>query len=67
MSLWLTEDELVELTGYKTKSRQRVALAEMHVKFRSRPSDGFPLVERCLFENLTPTHKKREPHWDALS
>jgi len=65
MSLWLTEDELFELTGYKTKTRQKKALAEMNVKFRSRPLDGFPLVERCQFENnLTAPTRRREPRFD---
>lgn len=67
MSLWLTEEELFELTGYKTRARQRAALATMSVKFRSRPSDGYPLVERSQFETLTSTPKRREPRWDHLS
>jgi hypothetical protein len=50
MGLWLTEEELVELTGYKTSRRQKLALAEMALIFRSRPADGFPLVDRWQFE-----------------
>jgi hypothetical protein len=61
MSLWLTEDELIELTGYKRQSLQIKALASMGVKFRSREKDGFPLVERAQFEHLTLSARRREP------
>lgn len=68
MSLWLTREELVELTGYKTKSRWRKALSDMNVSFRSRPLDGFPLVPRSQFESaLTGPAKRREPRWDLLT
>ena len=50
MSLWLSKEELIELTGYKTASRQKLALAKMGLQFRSRPLDGFPLVDRWQFE-----------------
>ena len=69
MTLFLTPEELEELTGYKTSSRQRLALAEMGVAFRSRPYDGFPLVERYQFETgtkLTPAKRRREPNLDFL-
>jgi hypothetical protein len=64
MSLWLTDDELETLTGYKRRSLQRRALSEMGVKFRSRPADGFPLVERGQFDKPV-TKPRREPNWDA--
>lgn len=67
MSLWLTEDELVQLTGYKTKRKQREALGQLRVVFRVRPQDGFPLVDRSQFEShpvLTRTHRRREPRLD---
>jgi len=69
VSLWLTPEELVELTGYKTSRRQKLALGAMGVVFRSRAADGFPLVSRSLFEThtvLTPPRKRREPKWEAL-
>jgi hypothetical protein len=50
MSLWLTKEELIELTGYKLSKRQKLALADMAIPFRSRSADGFPLVERAQFE-----------------
>ncbi len=66
MSLWLTDDELIELTGYRQVAKQRQALAELRVQFRSRPADGFPLVARALFTTIEgkPT-KRAEPNFGA--
>lgn len=52
MSLWLTEDELIELTGKKQHAKQIEVLASFapKVKFRVRPEDSFPLVDRWQFE-----------------
>jgi hypothetical protein len=66
MSLWLTEDELIELTGYRQVTKQRQALAELRVQFRSRPADGFPLVARALFTSTdTKPTKRLEPNFGA--
>jgi len=60
--MWLNNDELKELTGYSQRDKQRRALAELGVKFRTRPADGFPLVDRSQFEHTAPgTRPKREP------
>jgi hypothetical protein len=71
MSLWLTREELVELTGFKTGRRQKQALAEMGLAFRSRPADGFPLVDRWQFEGevIRPHVGKRHPgpNWNAIA
>ena len=71
MSLWLSKEELVELTGYKRAGRQKLALGQMGLKFRSRPLDGFPLVDRWQFEGetLTPRVKmwRQEPNWDGIN
>lgn len=58
MSLWLTEKELQELTGKKHRSKQIEVLAELRppVKFRVRPEDSFPLVDRWQFQR--PDHQK---------
>jgi hypothetical protein len=63
MSLWLTPEELETLTGYRRRGLQRRALAELGVKFRSRPADGFPLVDRSQFD--AKPMKRREPDFDA--
>jgi hypothetical protein len=66
MSLWLTDDELIELTGYRQRDRQRKALAELRVSFRSRPADGFPLVMRSQFTTTDSKPAKRaEPNFGA--
>jgi len=68
MSLWLTPAELYDLTGYKHKNSQKMALGKMNVPFRSRQADGYPLVDRALFEKHTETStpsRRREPKWDA--
>ena len=63
MSLWLNEDELVELTGYRQREKQRRALASLGVQFRSRPADGFPLVTRAQFESRD--RRRAEPNFAA--
>ena len=69
MSLWLTAEELEELTGYKTSRKQKLALGELKIPFNARPRDGFPLVKRCDFESHTVLPKqdrRRKPHLDFL-
>ena len=61
MSIWLTPDELIELTGRTKRKLQREALAFMRIEFRLRP-DGFPLVLRSIFDNpLKKSDKRKEP------
>ena len=70
MSLWLSKEELIELTGYKTARRQKLALAKMGLQFRSRPLDGFPLVDRWQFEGgiMWPRAALRpEANWDGIT
>jgi hypothetical protein len=50
MSLWLTPDELAELTGYRKGKRQKLALGQMGIPFVSRALDGYPMVSRSIFE-----------------
>lgn len=54
MSLWLTADELNAMTGYKRRAKQIEVLAKMRppVKFRVRPHDSFPLVDRDQFRGM---------------
>ena len=68
MSLWLTEDELFELTGKKHRAKQIEILSEYRPKisFRIRPVDGYPLVDRAQFEKPPTREKQREPNFDAL-
>ena len=68
MSLWLTPDELVELTGYKQRAKQLIALAELNIRPTIRPADQFPLVLREQVPNL-PTKpakvKRKEPNFEV--
>jgi hypothetical protein len=52
------------LTGYRQRDRQKKALAELGVQFRSRPADGFPLVIRSQFESKG--RQGREPDFAAV-
>lgn len=68
MSIWLNDDELVELTGYKQREKQKRAIAELGLRFRTRPADGFPLVDRAQFESgLTGKPARREPNWSSTT
>ena len=68
MSLWLSKEEVVELTGYKHSTQQKLALAQMGIKFRSRAADGFPMVDRWQFEGevIRPRRKRRGPNFPWL-
>lgn len=67
MSLWLTSEELVELTGRTKKKLQREALGHMCIPFRVRPFDGFPLVLRSFFDKKDEKReKRREPRLDLV-
>jgi hypothetical protein len=59
--LWLTPAELYELTGYKQRAAQTLALGLMNIPFRLRQADGYPLVDRWRFEGeiiIRPTAKR---------
>ena len=64
MSLWLTDEELVGLTGYKTARRQKVALGQMRIPFFSSAEDGVPQVDRRRFQVyiVRLEKKRREDH-----
>lgn len=65
MSLWLDNDEVIELTGYRQRSKQYTELARQGREFTIR-ADGFPLVIRSQFETQA-TKRKREPDWSAIT
>lgn len=48
--MFLTAEQLVELTHYRQPSRQRAALTQMGVPFRVRP-DGTLAVARAVFDS----------------
>lgn len=67
MSLWLTDEELYELTKKRQRLKQIEVLSALRppVRFRVRPEDNFPLVDRDQFtrEGLTQKSRRREPNW----
>ncbi len=65
MSLWLTDDEVTELTGKKQNPKRIEALARLtpRVVFRVR-ADGFPLVDRAQFQTHAKAPKSRI-NWEA--
>jgi Domain of unknown function (DUF4224) len=65
MSLWLTDDELHALTGKRQRSRQIAVLAALRppVRFRVRPDDSFPLVDRAQFETVDAPRLRKEPNY----
>ena len=58
MTLYLSKDELTEMTGYRQRSRIVEALARMGVPFKLRARDGFPLVERKV------EGPRQQPRWE---
>lgn len=64
MSLWLTPDEVHELTSLKRWSAQCRALARMGVPFRPN-AVGRPLVERSAVTKAKPERQPAEPKWAA--
>lgn len=60
MSLWLTNEELIQLTGKKQRKLQIEALANMRppVKFRIREEDSFPFVDRWQFMEAPDKRRK---------
>lgn len=70
--IFLTSDELVELTGRRRSSAQKNALRMMGVDFLIRP-DGTLVVSRRNVEELLGVRqggvkmvKVTEPNWDAM-
>ena len=67
MGLWLSQEELIQLTGYRRHSKQILVLAKLKIEFRCRPDDGFPLVNRAQFERAQGYNRRRAPNWAALN
>lgn len=68
MSLWLNDDELFELTGKRQRAKQIEILASYKppIRFRVRPDDSFPLVDRAQFDEAITAKKQKRPDFDAL-
>lgn len=72
-TLFLTRQELTELTGRMTKHAQRAVLNYMGIEHRVRP-DGTLVVLRAHVERVlggegrgdSPSSKPAEPDWSAM-
>lgn len=71
--LFLTVDEIINLTGKKRRPSQVIALRFMGIDHKIRP-DGSLLISRSHVEKLLdgdsriPRIKERiEPNWDAIN
>ena len=63
--LWLTPEEVCELTGKQRWAAQCRALARMGVPFRPN-GVGRPLVERAAVSTTTKPRPKPKPNWSAI-
>lgn len=63
--LFLTDEELIRLTGYKLASKQREHLKAQKIPFHTNRC-GDPRVARAVFEgrkDATPPKKEWSPSW----
>jgi hypothetical protein len=67
VSILLSPDEVVALTGYRRPSAQIRALRAMQIQFRV-PPDGRPRVFRAQFDQplAVPDKPRTGPNWAAL-
>jgi hypothetical protein len=63
--LWLSPDEVEELTARQRWAAQCRALARMGVPFRPN-GVGRPLVERSAVTTATKPKPKAQPNWSAI-
>ena len=70
--MFLTKEELVELTGYKSRKKQMQWLAQNDIKFLVS-GIGEPKVLKSAIEELLGAgesgkrlRKRVEPNWDAI-
>ena len=64
-SLWLSDSELTELTGYSWKRKQQEALANMRIDFYVNPR-GRILVKRSVVEGGIAPKARPAPNWSLI-
>lgn len=62
-AMFLTKDEVAELTGRKVKAKQIVQLRSMRIVFWIN-ADGVPIVPRTAIEGSRPASVAAEPKWE---
>lgn len=65
MSLCLTEDDLIELTGFRQGSAMAKWLAENGFTFK-RGSDGLPRVDRDHYRDIMSARRPKAPRGPRL-
>ena len=71
-SMFLTPDELVQLTGRRRSSAQAMALCRMGMEHKTRPDGTVAVlrahVERVFGESVSASKtREEEPNWSALA
>lgn len=62
MTIFLSEAELIELTGYRQPSKQRAHLKAQKIPFHINRA-GHPRVARAALEGRTQAATRPEPTW----
>lgn len=64
MSIILKPEQLEEITGHKTKTKQAAELRRLGIEYKIR-ADGFPIVSRLAFERAMGGVAPNEAHeWE---
>jgi hypothetical protein len=64
-SLFLTDEELIELTGFKQKHKQEEALNTMGIPHARRPDRSLAVVRDYVLEKLGMKKTERKKEQDA--
>lgn len=62
-AMFLTKDEVAELTGRQLKAKQIAQLRTMRIAFWIN-ADGVPVVARTAIEGTRPASVAVEPKWE---
>jgi hypothetical protein len=71
-SIFLTKEELAELTGRHYTHAQRTALNAMGIEYKLRPNNTLAVLRghiEKVFDGIPAAHQAKEitPNWDALN
>jgi hypothetical protein len=66
MTLCLTRDELVDLTDYRRRDKQRAALVSMGVRFRIAPTGAIKVLRSDLELVETRDRRRGVPDLEAI-
>lgn len=70
--MFLTEEEIKELTHYELRKYQAIALRSMGIEHRIRPDGSLAVlrshVDKIMGGGLDVTHTQEvEPNWDGIN